>query len=56
MLRLFATAATLVPTLALAHPGHGAPLFHSHAWEIGLALVAAVVGIGLAIRAYRRRK
>lgn len=51
-----AGAGALLPSLALAHPGHGAPLFHSHAWEIGLALVAAVVGIGFAIRAYRRRK
>ena len=55
LLRLAMTAAgagALLPSLALAHPGHGAPLFHSHAGEIALALVAAVVGI----RAYRRRK
>lgn len=51
-----AGASSLLPSLALAHPGHGAPLFHSHEWEIGLALVAAIVGIGFAIRTYRRRK
>jgi len=59
-LRLLAMTAAgtgaVLPSLAFAHPGHGAPLFHSHEWEIGLALVAAVIGVGFAIRAYRRRK
>jgi hypothetical protein len=32
---------------ALAHPGHGAPELHSHAWEYALlaATVVAVVAI-----------
>lgn len=51
-----AGASALLPSLALAHPGHGAPVVHSHEWEIGLALVAAIVGIGFAVRAYRSRK
>jgi hypothetical protein len=48
--------AVLAPTLALAHPGHGAPVFHSHAWEIGLALVAAIVVGGLIIHFRRTDK
>ena len=48
--------AVLAPTLALAHPGHGAPVFHSHAWEIGLALVAAIVVAGLIIHFRRTDK
>ncbi len=51
-----AGAGAVLPSLAIAHPGHDAPLFHSHEWEIGLALVATIVGIGFAIRAYRSRK
>ncbi|MCB9930380.1 MAG: hypothetical protein H6844_13330 [Alphaproteobacteria bacterium] len=41
---------------ALAHPGHGAPVFHTHAWEIGLAVVAAIVLVGIGLRALGKRK
>jgi hypothetical protein len=49
-------AGTLAPSLVVAHPGHGAPVFHSHAWEIGLALVAAIVVAGLVIHFRRTDK
>ncbi len=45
-----------VPGLAVAHPGHDAPLFHTHQWEIGLALAAAAVMAVLVYRIYRKKK
>ncbi len=38
---LTAFAATL-PGIALAHPGHDGALGHLHAWDTGLALLAAL--------------
>jgi hypothetical protein len=56
MKALTAAAIAFFPSLALAHPGHGAPVFHSHAWEIGLGLVAVIVVAGLVIRTCGREK
>lgn len=43
-----AAAALAVATPAFAHPGHGAPLFHTHAADVALAgLALLVVGFGL---------
>ena len=46
----------IVPSLALADPGHAAPVFHTHAWETGLALVAAIVVAGLIFHKFRSQK
>jgi hypothetical protein len=46
----------IAPSLALAHPGHSAPVFHTHAWETGLALVAAIVVAGLIFHKFRSQK
>ena len=48
-----AAAAVAVATPALAHPGHGAPLFHAHATDIalvGLALLVVSFGLGRAVK------
>ena len=45
---LTAVAAAL-PGLALAHPGHDGALGHLHAWDTGLALLAA---LAVAVMAY----
>lgn len=47
---------TLSSSLALAHPGHGASVFHTHSWEIGLGLVVAIAAVGFAVHALRGRK
>jgi hypothetical protein len=51
-----AAAMALSPSLALADPGHAAPVFHTHAWETGLAVIAAIVIAGLAIHIFRGQK
>lgn len=51
-----ATAILLAPGAALAHPGHGASVFHTHSWEIGLGLVVAIAAVGFAVHALRGRK
>lgn len=48
-----AAAITLLPTMALAHPGHAAPAFHIH-WEI-IALAVLALAAGVAFRLARRR-
>ncbi|MDP3264376.1 MAG: hypothetical protein U1E06_10310 [Tabrizicola sp.] len=48
-----AAAITLLPAMALAHPGHAAPAFHVH-WEI-VALAALVLAAFVAFRLARRR-
>ncbi|MBS3981045.1 MAG: hypothetical protein KGZ77_14825 [Rhodobacteraceae bacterium] len=48
-----AAAITLLPTMALAHPGHAAPANHIH-WEIVAAAVVALAAlVALVIRARR---
>ena len=36
------TIAAVLPGAALAHPGQGGVLGHLHAWDTGLAVVAAL--------------
>lgn len=47
-----AAAITLLPAMALAHPGHAAPADHIH-WEIVGLVVVAIVSAALVIRARR---
>ena len=56
MKTLIVAATMLASGSALAHPNHGAPLFHTHSWEIGLGLVALIAAVGFAYYALRSRK
>lgn len=49
-----AAIVALLPALALAHPGHGAPAFHSH-WEIAAAAAVALVSVAAISVAVLRR-
>ena len=40
--------AVVLPGVALAHPGHDGALGHLHAWDTGLALLAALAVGGVA--------
>ena len=48
-------ATATLPGLALAHPGHDGALGHLHAWDIGLALLAAIAIGGIAYWGARGR-
>jgi hypothetical protein len=46
-----AAAVLALATPALAHPGHEAPLFHTHAADIGLLAVALLlIGAGFGLK------
>lgn len=48
MKRIAALLATLAALPAIAHDGHGAPMFHWHATDTaGFVLVAVLAGIAL---------
>lgn len=52
-----AAVVALLPALALAHPGHGAPAFHSH-WELAAAALGlvSVAVVSVAVLRRTRRK
>jgi hypothetical protein len=52
---LVSAALVALAAPALAHPGHEAPLFHTHADDIGLAaaamlLIVVAAGLGRAVK------
>jgi hypothetical protein len=43
MKTVFPTIALLSSRVALAHPGHGAPDVHAHAWDYGFIAIGILV-------------